>query len=183
MPFTGYIIRRVVDAYLTTVRPLNLSTPLRELELAAYGRNQLTEKFFKQKCLSFPYQLFIDGFGLYRNMYRSLTGIYMIPASLSVADRTQTARGEHVYPITLTPHGSKLSDAIDGSKSLAVLDKGVSVSLNNESQTTLLVGFAMAFLGDMPQQQANAGFKSQNAVLTRLLIMCDIEGTARESGI
>ncbi|ELR08630.1 hypothetical protein GMDG_08648 [Pseudogymnoascus destructans 20631-21] len=29
---------------------------------------------------SLPLIMFIDDFGLYRNMYRSITGIYMMPA-------------------------------------------------------------------------------------------------------
>ena len=49
---------------------------------AAYGREALKDTFYsEEKVISIPYQLFIDGFGLYRNIYRSLVGFYMIPAA------------------------------------------------------------------------------------------------------
>jgi len=40
------------------------------------------------------------------------------------------------------------------------IDKGIVLDL---PQPTRVCAFAICFLGDMPQQQANAGFKSQRA--------------------
>ena len=58
---------------------------LEELEAIS----NIFESAYKFKRLSVPYQLFIDGFGLYRNMYRSIMGIYMIAACLSESKRDQ----------------------------------------------------------------------------------------------
>ena len=155
-----YLIRRVVNLGMTSVRPLNLSTPIRgELEIATYGRQHLIDTFHNRSCISFPYQLFIDGFGLYRSMYRSLMGIYMIPACLSMAERSKRT---NIYSITLGPHGSNFHDVISSLGALRDLDKGIEVDI--DGQRTTVVAFALAFLGDMPQQNDNAGFKRPTAI-------------------
>jgi hypothetical protein len=46
-------------------------------------------------------------------------------------------------------------------KALATLDKGITPTINGKKTT--VIASAMAFTGDMPQQQANAGMKSHNA--------------------
>jgi hypothetical protein len=158
-PPDRYLIRRVINQHITSVRPLCLTTPPRgELEIATYGRKQLMDTFLPGRCLSFPYQLFIDGFGLYRNMYRSLIGIYIIPACLDAIER---AKRNNVYPITLGPHGSNLADVISTLKRLSQLDYGIETEIHGKK--TKLVAYAHMFLGDMPQQQDNAGFKRQIA--------------------
>ncbi|WEW59840.1 hypothetical protein PRK78_005321 [Emydomyces testavorans] len=81
--------------------------------------------------------------------------VYLIPACLPHKLQTHC---EHVYTITLGPHGSKLADVINNLPALSVLDYRINVTLNEEK--TKLVSYAMTFLDDMPQQQANAGFKS-----------------------
>jgi hypothetical protein len=48
-------------------------------------------------------------------------------------------------------------------KSLSHLDRGVEVQIGNDK--VLLCAFTMAYTGDMPQQQENSGYKSQNAKL------------------
>jgi hypothetical protein len=60
---------------------------------------------------------FIDGFGLYRNAYRSIMGIYLIPAALSFQER---ARRANVFPLTLGPHGSNFADVIGAMKARLV---------------------------------------------------------------
>ena len=42
-------------------------------------------------------------------MYRSLCGVYLTPAGLSIEERRRTY---NVYPITLGPHGARLNDVI-----------------------------------------------------------------------
>jgi hypothetical protein len=46
--------------------------------MAVYGRDVMEQDFVNQNgrpaILSVPHLTFIDAFGLYRNMYRSLTG-------------------------------------------------------------------------------------------------------------
>lgn len=134
------------------------------------------ETFEANKCLSVPYQLFIDGFGLYRNMYRSVMGIYMIPACLSAVDR---AKETNVYPITLGPHGSNFHDVIATLKRLSVLESGINTTQHNlRSEEPRLVAFCSAYLGDMPQQQDNSGFKRPTA--RRSCRNCFIQDTNRD---
>jgi hypothetical protein len=155
-----YLIRRVINLEMTSVRPINLSTPIRgELEIAVYGRQHLINTLHNRPCISFPYQLFIDGFGLYRSMYRSLMGIYMIPACLSMIERSKMS---NIYSITLGPHGSNFHDVISSLGALRDLDKSIEIDI--DGQKTTVVAFALAFLGDMPQQNDNAGFKRPTAI-------------------
>lgn len=109
-----------------------------------------------RRCFSLPYQLFIDGFGLYRNMYRSVMGIYLIPAGLSSAGRAKSC---NLYTITLGPHGTNFEDVIASLTQLNDLDKGLSV---DDGQ--YLLAFCLAFLGDMPQQADNAGVRRPTAM-------------------
>jgi hypothetical protein len=72
-------IRRVINLSKRSIRAVRLTHPVRaELEIKAYGRQVLERDFVSRagqrpiRCM--PQMTFIDGFGLYRNMYRSLTG-------------------------------------------------------------------------------------------------------------
>ena len=56
------------------------------------------------------------------------------------------------------PHGSNFNDVINSLNSLRSLDKGLVLDL---PQPTRVCAFTLCFLDDMPQQQENAGFKSQ----------------------
>lgn len=152
-------MRRIINIERWDIRPLHTSAPPRgELELAEYGREYLIQSFTSTKAISLPYMCFIDGFGLYRNMYRSLMGIYLILAGMNVYDRTKRA---NVFPITLGPHGANFEDVIEALQSLQVLDKGVKITVKGEE--VFLCAFVLAFLGDMPQQNDNVGIKRQNA--------------------
>lgn len=56
-------------------RSVKLTTPLRaEKEIMVFGRGYLEEKFSDPSIISLPFFLFVDSFGLFRNMYRSLMG-------------------------------------------------------------------------------------------------------------
>ncbi|KAN0075598.1 hypothetical protein V8E54_006868 [Elaphomyces granulatus] len=144
--------------------PLCYTHPVRaELEIKAFGRQHFTEYFNSSNasnCLSVPLFTFIDGFGLYRNSYRSLMGIYLLIAAFGFEERNRRA---NVFPVTLGPHGSNFNEVINCLTGLRELDRGVSLPL---PQPTRVCAFTFAFLGDMPQQQANAGFKSQRADLS-----------------
>jgi len=85
-------------------------------------------------------------------------GFYQIPAGLNFKDR---ARRANVLPITLGPHGSNFDDVVDAMKQLKRLDKGIIVEINGVR--TLMCVFTLCYLGDMPQQQANSGMKTQRA--------------------
>ena len=145
------------------IQLVRFSAPLRaELELKVYERDYFCNNLDQAKgnrCISLPFMLFIDGFGLYRNAYRSLMGVYMQIAAFSFHERMRRA---NVFPLTLGPHGSNFDDFINAMQGLRYFDKGVVLEL---PQPTRVCAFTLCFLGDMPQQQANAGFKSQRANL------------------
>ena len=144
-----------------TVRPLALSHPHRgELEIKEYTRDGIIGKLCSgHKAFSLPYTNFIDAFGLYRNMYRSVTGVYMQWAFLRAGDRKRQA---NVFPFTLGPFAAKWEDIVDSMIHISHLQFGADIYLDDGTPATI-VAPCLAYVGDMPQQQANAGCKSQNA--------------------
>lgn len=153
---TRFVVRQIFERNNKSTRPLQLSAPIRgALELTTYGRAYLAS-FATSPCLSVPLLTFIDAFGLYRNMYRSLMGIYVTMAGLSWRERKRRA---NVLPLTLGPHASDFTDVIKILEpGLAALDRGLKVDINGVE--TLICVFTMAFTGDMKQQQENSGFMS-----------------------
>jgi len=95
------------------IRPLCKSHAIRgELELEYFGRDQLVKMLSRNgvdEVIAAPFLLFMDGFGLYRNMYRALMGVYMILAGLSFIERP---RPSNVVPLTLDPHGADMEDIV-----------------------------------------------------------------------
>ncbi|KAN0077707.1 hypothetical protein V8E54_006011, partial [Elaphomyces granulatus] len=59
--------------------------------------------------LSVPLPAFIDGFGLYRNMIRSLMGFYLIMGAFTFVERNRRA---NILLLTLGPHGSSFDDVV-----------------------------------------------------------------------
>ena len=179
-PLPGeHFVRRVVDSFENmNFTPLCRTDPIRaELELRQYSRDLFVNEWNLQNnggkaCISVPLVTFIDGFGLYRNSYRSLMGFYQIPAAMNFRERN---RRTNVLPITLGPHGSNFDDVVDTMKEFQLLDKGVLVEINGEP--TNMCVFTMCYCGDMPQQQENSGFKSQRATLG--CRFCFIDETTR----
>ena len=171
--YDTFIIRRIFNKGKMLLRPLNLSPPVRgELEIAEFGQKYLITTL--TSSILVPILCFMDAFGLYRNMYRSLLGIYFIFAGLPVKERK---RRSNVFPLTFGPHGSELKDICDALKPrLAALDRGLSLEINGQKQ--VVCAFIMAWLGDMPQQQDNLGFKRQNAA--RGCRSCTILSEARD---
>ncbi|KAE8314873.1 hypothetical protein BDV41DRAFT_533246 [Aspergillus transmontanensis] len=53
----------------------------------------------------------IDGFGLYRNMYRSLMGFYIIPVCLTAAERTNRGHSFQTRQISRKQLNSHLFQA------------------------------------------------------------------------
>ena len=84
--------------------------PIRaELEIKTYGRKLFDDTWDHNELVSCPIVIFIDGFGVYRNSYRSLVGIYAMIASLAIKERQ---RPSNMFPLSLSPHGSNLDDAV-----------------------------------------------------------------------
>lgn len=162
IPQAGQTFIRCVSNH-GCLRPIGQFHPPRgELELAEFTRGHFVSKFDQQtvSVISVPLLTFIDGFGLYRNMYRTLMGVYLIIAAFSFVER---ARRSNVLPLTLGPHGSNFDDVVASLQSMYDLDGGMYLDINGEK--TFVCIFTLAYLGDMPQQQTNSGFLSQRATL------------------
>lgn len=95
--------------------------------------------------MSLPLLIFIDAFGLYRNLYRSLIGIYFIIIVLSTRKRDRRA---NIFPLILGLYRSNFADIIEAIKLLAILDRGVKVYIPRAGKV-LLVAFTIAFLGNI----------------------------------
>ena len=89
----------------------------------------------------------------------TMLGFYEIPAALSARDR---ARRANVLPLNLGPHGSNFEDVVGAIQALVPLDQGYPVEINGEMAN--LCVFSLYFLGDMPQQTENSGFKTSRAI-------------------
>lgn len=171
-------VRRIWNPLRNTLRPLNHSHPIRaELEISEFTREHFVKKFNEKtqnSVISFPLLTFIDGFGLYRNMYRSLMGVYMIPAAFSFQERNRRA---NVLPLTLGPHGSNFGDVINSMHALFTLDGGQILKINQ--QDVFVSVFTLAYTGDMPQQAENCGFLGPRA--TRSCRSCFVADTGRSN--
>ncbi|KAI9688924.1 MAG: hypothetical protein M1820_010214 [Bogoriella megaspora] len=156
------VLRRILNMGSKSTRPINLSSPIRgELEIQHFGRSNLVEQF-KPGCLSLPLICFIDDFGVYRNMYRSLTGIYLTLASMTERQRT---RRLNTFALTLGPYASEFGDVINALGSLRAVDRGTTLQLENEAETRFCAP-VLCYTGDMPQQLKNSGFMGPTATLS-----------------
>jgi hypothetical protein len=108
--------------------------------------------------LSVPLLAFIDGFGLYRNMMRSLMGVYLMMGAFTFVERNRRA---NILPLTLGPHGSNFDDVVKCFGELRNLDSGTTIEINGV--LTKVCVYIMMFTGDMPQQMSNCGLMTQRA--------------------
>ena len=155
----GKYIRRFLNLQFFNVRPLRYMQQTRaELEVTHFGRKRL-QAFVTKPHISLPYLLFVDDFGVHRNMYRALKAFYLIPACLDYQERRKLA---NVFTLSLGPHGAKIEEVVEAfSKPIRILDSGVDLEINGNMEAVW--SFAMSFLGDMPQQADNAGFMRHTA--------------------
>ncbi|RDW60356.1 uncharacterized protein DSM5745_10814 [Aspergillus mulundensis] len=158
-PAGHFIVRRILDKE-HKLRALYLSSPHRgEQEIKVYGRQHLIDSFDSSTPpISLPYQMFMDGFGLYRTTYKSLMGIYLIFAGMTVDER---AKLHNVFAITLGPYGTNFRDVIKNLIALGKLDAGIEVM--HDGAMRKVFAFVLAFLGDMPQQNVNCGLLGPTA--------------------
>lgn len=110
--------------------------------------------------VSLPYSVFLDGFGLYRNAYHSLKGMYVTPAGLDVDSRTQLG---NMFVLMIGPFGSSEKGmaeclAQDSNK----VGQGFRLQLDS-GEEVIATTFPIMFVGDMPQQNQNSGNKTHNA--------------------
>lgn len=146
-PRTMKIVRYIYNADKDAIRAVQLSNPHRaELEITTFGREYILSHFVGDDILSLPMKTFIDAFGLFRNMYRSILAMYMFPAFLPdhLGDR-----GSAAIPIVLVPFGASYSDALSEIPSLKELDKGCHIEIGQKK--VFVCAFTICFLGDMVQ--------------------------------
>jgi hypothetical protein len=128
LPASSKRIRRVASLENRGIRAACFSHPPRaELEMQAYGRDHFVRS--SASLLSVPMVCFVDGFGLYRNMYRTVMGVYLTLASMNIRHRTRQA---NMFPLTLGPHASNFGDVISGISGFTELDKGLELDINGE---------------------------------------------------
>ena len=109
--------------------------------------------------ISLPLILFIDDFGIHRNMYRALKAFYWIPANLDYSNRRKIA---NVYTLSLGPHGADIADVVSSLKGpLQRLARGVWMELKGVKR--FVCAFTLMIIGDMPQQADNSGFMRHSA--------------------
>lgn len=144
------------------LRPIWKTYPIRgKIEIYHFGRQVLLDKFFSNNnnhmpVLSIATINFLDGFGLYRNMYRSLIGFYVSNAGLSLKERK---RRTNLILLTIGPHRSNLADVVNIiGLLLTELDASMVISIN--SVETIVCVMLLFFIGNMPQQQENSRFQS-----------------------
>ena len=137
---------------------------LADREIETIGRDRLQREFVtrsrtSKRVIAVPTFDFVDGFGLYRNMYRSLLGIYSLPACLPLELRRQQ---RHHTVITLGPYGARMGDVIAAlGPDLRKLYIGCDMLIGGE--TVLVWSTPLALTGDMVQQNANCGHLSPSA--------------------
>ena len=131
MPDT-YYVRYILNTSKHIVRSAIKLHPTREeLEVAHHSREHLKKMFTRayssspsssasrmsqsqslspsNTIYSIPYILFVDGFNIYRNNYRSLKGFYIIPANLPYNERRKIANN---FTLFLESHGVSMDDIV-----------------------------------------------------------------------
>lgn len=168
---TKYTVRNIFNIAQQTCRPLLLSSPHRaELEIRTLGRHHFETEFAGRDMISLPLQLFVDAFGLYRNMYRSILGMYFIPQFFPHDIRVKRSS---VLTATLGPYGTNLPDVFRTLFHTTALDQGAMLEVNGKQK--FAYAFVSAIIGDMPSQQALSGCQGPAAKLSCRYCMVNSE--------
>ncbi|KAI5839754.1 hypothetical protein DFP73DRAFT_529914 [Morchella snyderi] len=111
--------------------------------------------------ISIPYSIFLDGFGLYRNAYYSLKGMYITPAGMNLSERT---RLYNMNVLMIGPFGSNEQQMAACLQRDAIpIGKGVKMVLDS-GEEVFVTAFPLVLNGDMPQQNQNSGAKTHKAI-------------------
>lgn len=147
-------IRRAYHTKESAILPMCKVTPVPGvLEVNQFGRNELIKKFARgSNVRSMPIYSFIDGFGLYRTMRKSVMGVYMQSVAMPKAEHTRQA---NVFPLTLGPHASNFEDVAKAVAPMRFLESGMSTVINGQETTVCTP--VLALTGDMVQQNQNSG--------------------------
>lgn len=148
---------------------------LAELELEQLTREYVLSSLVSHHCqssaapaphdqqlrrISVPYSVFLDGFGLYRNCYYSLKGMYLTPAGIDIGERT---RLYNMYVLMIGPFGCNEAQMASCLKMDALsVGRGCSMTLDS-GEEVFVTAFPLQLTGDMPQQNQNSGAKTHKA--------------------
>ena len=122
--------------------------------------NQPSSLFGGRRRVSIPFSIFLDDFGLYRNAYHSLGGLYLQPANLDQASRFTL---QNMFVLMLIPFGGNQSNiAACLADETIPLHRGMETILHSGEELILTV-FPLCVTGDMPQQNANSGVMSHKS--------------------
>ncbi|KAL7627668.1 hypothetical protein AAE478_001861 [Parahypoxylon ruwenzoriense] len=158
---SAYAVRYAFNSCRREFRVMKLTSPHRgELELKVYGRDHFIRNFASRKVISLPFQVFVDAFGLYYNMYRSIMGVYLIGEFFNTGRRL---RKHSILPLTLGPFGAEIADVFKALFHIRELDAGREVEVNGEK--FFICSYIHCIIGDMPQQQELSGCLSHAAKL------------------
>jgi len=133
-----------------------------EIELVELGRIYCIERFLGSgpRRISIPITAFLDDFGLYRNTYHSLGGLYIQPANL---DEPARFTMQNMFVLMLVPFGCSESEIAQCLRDETVpLAQGLEMTLLTGEQVILTV-FPICITGDMPQQNTNSGVMSHKS--------------------
>jgi hypothetical protein len=135
-----------------------------EHELLDMGRQHILDTFVGPGRISLPFTLFLDAFGLHRNVYHQLQGLYMQPANMDAPGRFTM---QNCFVLMLGPFGGNDSDIAQCLEDETVpLGRGIRttiVSSDGSIHTNVLTAFPLCMSGDMPQQNHNVGTMSPAA--------------------
>lgn len=110
--------------------------------------------------VSVPYFIFLDGFGLYRNAYCSLKGMYITPAGMNVSNRT---RLYNMYVLMIGPFGSDEDQMANCLKMDALsIGRGHEITLDS-GERVFVTAFPLLLTGDMLQQNQSTGNTTHQA--------------------
>lgn len=119
----------------------------RELEIMYFSRKYLLYTFDKgkHKVISLLFTLFADAFGLYRNIYRSLIGIYYILAGLTIQERNRTT---NVFPLILRLYSSNIARVVE---TIGIFLRALNSSkiIDIDGRKVILYTITFVFLGDI----------------------------------
>ena len=164
-----YQIRNIFNFTSKQLRSIRQLHSTREELKIVYFERQHFEIFFSISHTSFFYLLFIDDFGVHRNMYRALKAFYLISTCLIYEDRRKVI---NVFTLILSFHEAKILNVV---KVFFRLIRQLDRELENmkiDEEKTSVCAFIMSLIGDMSQQADNGGFSRHNADLSCRSCFC-----------
>lgn len=141
--------------------PIQQIYPIRgELEILYFGCQALIDNFSSSTpVLTILLVIFLDAFGLFCNIYRSLLGFYFLNSAFTSKERN---RRINLILFTIGLYSSNSSDIIAAIALLLVpLNTSIKIVLNRVE--TVVYTILFFFISDMLQQAANSRFITQRA--------------------